>query len=370
VAALLGACGGDDGAAREAAVVRHYAAMMRANYQDAVASVEAFKTAVDAFVAAAGADGHAAAKQAWLDTRGVYGESEVSRFYGGPIDAIEGRIGAWPIDEAWVDYTVGDAMAGIINHPEIAPQVDQQTLAYYDGREGAENRALGFHTLEFLLWGQRPDQTQGPGERPHTDYVDGGTAANQDRRRSYLATATEMLLADLRQVEAGWDIADPASYASKLVAGPPRDGIAKMVQGFANMGITELLFERINNPYVTREGKDELSCFSENTYVDIVSNHAGVENAYLGRYHDLTGPSLSDLVRAKNPSLDERMRTQLQAVTDAIAAIPPPFDHAVLGDDSSEPRMKVKQAIDTYLVVYDLIGELTRTLGVRINIQP
>jgi hypothetical protein len=44
--------------------------------------------------------------------RDVYGQTEVYRFYGGPIDVepggLEGQINAWPMDEAYIDYVEGD----------------------------------------------------------------------------------------------------------------------------------------------------------------------------------------------------------------------------------------------------------------------
>ena len=89
----------------------------------------------------------------------------------------------------FIDYTTANAEGGIINDPAHYPQLTATVLASADEKGGIENLSTGFHAIEFLLWGQRPDQTQGPGQRPYTDYVDGGTAANQARRRTYLQVA-------------------------------------------------------------------------------------------------------------------------------------------------------------------------------------
>src|SRR5438132_11004089 len=117
VVLLLCACGPAD----PRPVVRQYALNLRANYQDVVSGAEALQAAVDALVAAPSQETHEAAKRAWLQLRPVYGESEVARFYGGPIDASEGRINAWPIDEAFIDYTRDNPTAGIINRPQDVP---------------------------------------------------------------------------------------------------------------------------------------------------------------------------------------------------------------------------------------------------------
>jgi putative iron-regulated protein len=47
------------------------------------------------------------ARQAWNDARVPYAQTEAYRFYDGPVDAVEGRINAWPIDENLIDYVPG-----------------------------------------------------------------------------------------------------------------------------------------------------------------------------------------------------------------------------------------------------------------------
>ena len=58
---------------------------------------------------------------------------------------------------------------------------------------GDANISTGYHAIEFLLWGQDTSAT-GPGDRPYTDYVDGGTAQHQDRRRAYLSAVSSLLV--------------------------------------------------------------------------------------------------------------------------------------------------------------------------------
>jgi putative iron-regulated protein len=365
VAAVTAGCHAPDSTA---ATVKQYALMMRANALDATAEVQALQAAVDAFVAAPSADGFSATQAAWLDTRTVYGELEVSRFYGGPIDTVQGRVNEWPIDETFIDYTAGDASGGIINDAQHFPQLTPAVLASSDEKGGIENLSTGYHALEFLLWGQRVDQTDGPGLRPYTDYVDGGTATNQSRRRTYLAAATDLLLSDLSSVADQWDLADPSSYGSAMVAGSPHDALQLILRGYSNMAVSELYFERMNDPFLTQNRKDEESCFSESTSVDITANALGVENVWLGHYGALAGPSVKDLVAAKNPSLAATMTTQLAAARAAIEAIPPPFDHAVLAPPDSDAHQKVQAALTALGAVGDTIRSIATLLGVTVNI--
>ena len=368
VALLLIAVAGCGPPDATAAVVKQYAAMMRANAVDAADKVHALQSAVDAFVAAPSADGLAAVQAAWLDTRTLYGEFEVSRFYGGPIDGVQGRVNEWPIDEGFIDYVAGNPTGGIINDPQHFPQLTPTVLASSDERGGIENLSTGYHALEFLLWGQRVDQTDGPGQRPFTDYVDGGTATNQARRRTYLQAATELLVGNLDGVAAGWDLADPSSYGATMVSSAPHDQLQLILRGFSNMAVSELYFERMNDPFLTQNRKDEESCFSESTSVDISADAHGLANVWLGQYGALTGPGLFNLVDAKDHALAMTMTSQLAAAVAAVDAIPPPFDHAVLAPVGSDAHDKVQAALDALAPLAPTLRQIAMTLGVTVNI--
>ena len=135
---LLGACADDaDGdttgktgspLANAAPVAEQYAKNVHANYVECLDKARALQAAVDAFIASPSAATQDAAKAAWIAARLPYGPSEVYRFYGGPIDdedsGPEGALNAWPLDENYIDYTVDDENAGIVNHPELVAEID------------------------------------------------------------------------------------------------------------------------------------------------------------------------------------------------------------------------------------------------------
>jgi putative iron-regulated protein len=353
-------------------VVREYALLLDANYKDSVVEVTAMKSAIDAFVAAPTAEGLAACQNAWLSAHKWYGVGEVSRFYGGPIDQLQGGMNEWPIDESFIDYTGQDPQGGIINNATTYPQITAQVLATADEKGGLENLSTGFHAIEFLLWGQRPTQTQGPGTRPIADFVDGGSS-NADRRRTYLQVVTSMLLDDTRTLESQWNLGEASSYGARLVAGDAHQALTSIFRGLSQMTISELLYERLDDPFVSLDQKDEESCFSESTLADLVSNALGIEDTYLGRYQTLSGvpmqgPSLSDLVRAKDAAVDAQLRQQLSAMRSAIEAIPGPFDHSVLAPAGSLGRAAVQAAVDAMRPLQATLDQAAQVLGIVNNL--
>ncbi|MFO0658206.1 MAG: imelysin family protein [Polyangiaceae bacterium] len=341
------ACSSDDSSSASTAdttalqkdIVRTYALHVRANYQEAITKAKALQTAVDSFVESPTAEGLEAAKQAWKDARPSYELSEPYRFYGGPIDAEgtgpEGRINSWPLDEFFVDYVKDQPNAGLINNPDLFPEITKQTIADQNEKGGEKNLSAGYHAIEFLLWGQDLNDAgheMDPGRRPYTDFVTGaeGTAANQDRRRAYLKAVTDLLVDDLSSVEPQWNLDDSSSYGATMVAGDTKTALANILKGLGSLAGGELSRERMNNAYTTKDQEEEHSCFSDNTApVDLLYAATGIQNVYLGTYGDDDGPGLDELVAKINPDLDAKVKSQLTATINAIV-IPVPFDQAIL----------------------------------------
>jgi putative iron-regulated protein len=351
VAAMaLGGLGVHAQAVDATAVAKHYAVLVHANYTDTLAGATALQQDVTAFTANPSVDTLTAARKAWLAARETYGQTEAFRFYAGPIDdknGPEGRLNAWPLDEAYIDSVKGKPNAGIINNPKTT--ITKQRLAALNERGGEENIAAGWHAIEFLLWGQDFSAT-GPGDRSFEDFVD-GKAPNAKRRREYLTVVTSMLVDDLTSLVKAWT-PDTKNYRAKFEKAGP-DALRRMLVGVGSLSRGELAGERIEVALASQNQEDEHSCFSDNTHRDIVANARGIENVWLGRYVRsdgtvLQGASLRDLVAAKDAAVAERTSTHVAASVKAAEAIPAPFDQAIMGADTAPGRTKV-QAVATAL---------------------
>lgn len=365
IAALAGACGDDGGELADAPpVIDGYVAIVRASYADSLQSATALRTAVDAFVAAPSAATLEAARTAWLAAREPYGQTEVYRFYDGPIDdpdtGPEGRINAWPLDEVYIDYVEGSPTGGIINATAMFPTITKQLIADANTKDAEEDVSSGYHAIEFLLWGQDRSPT-GPGARPHTDYLAG--AMNPERRGQYLRLVAELLVDDLTAVRDAW--AAGSAYEADFRA-DPEEALRRMLQGMGALSGAELSGERMTVALDNRDQEDEHSCFSDNTHRDLRGNAIAIQNAYLGRYGATDGPGLDDLVRARDPALDTKLKEQLDASVAAVEAIPAPFDQAILDDAG---RAKVEAAVDALEAQTDTLVEIATLFGIKINLE-
>jgi putative iron-regulated protein len=369
VASALNGC--DIEPATFASVARNYAALLYANYSDALAGAQALRTAVDAFVAAPSPQTLEATKEAWKAGRPAYLQSEMARFYDGPIDnevdGPEGLINAWPLDEGYIDYVEGDPDAGIINQPDLFPEIDGDLLVELNEGESETTISTGWHAIEFLLWGQDLDPA-GPGARPYTDYVtDGsGTAANQERRGQYLRAAAELLVENLEFVRAAWapDVQD--NYRAEFLS-DSEEALRRIMTGMGTLSGGELTGERLAVAFDTKDQEDEHSCFSDNTHIDHQNDELGIENAFLGRYGAVRGPGIYDLCRTVDAALADQARDAFTAARTAIFAIPTPFDQAIQGPDSSPGRQAIANAINLLNAQTQKIAECADALGIPIS---
>ncbi len=352
-------------------VVDGYAQLVFATYTDVLDGAKSVDTNLETLVANPSAASLSTAQKAWLDARNPYGQSEAFRFYGGPIDDAdgpEGRINAWPMDEAYIDYVEGDAAAGIINDLATYPKIDEPLIISLNEKDGEKNIAAGWHAIEFLLWGQDKNAS-GPGARPFTDYVVGaaGTAANQDRRGTYLKTTGKLLINDLTPVVAEW--AEGGAYRSSFVKLAPEEALRRMLLGIGSLSGAELAGERMQVAYDTKEQEDEHSCFSDNTLADLANNARSIQNVYLGKYGSLDVPGLDEIVRERDPALDQRMQEEFAATIAAIEAIPGPFDQAMMGAETAEGRMRIATAIKALRTQTTTIVDIATLLGISLNIE-
>lgn len=353
-----------------APVLAHYSKLVLASYEDTLAGALQLQASIAAFVAAPSADALKAARKSWLMARESYGQTEAFRFYGGPIDddeGPEGRLNAWPMDEAYVDYVEGKPNSGLINNRKLA--INKQNLRRMNERGGEENIATGWHAIEFLLWGQDLD-TNGAGNRSYEDYVN-GKRANADRRRLYLTTVTTVLVDDLRMLVGAWK-AGGANYRSRFEKGGI-ESVRKIIIGLGSLSRGELAGERMEVALNTQDQEDEHSCFSDNTHRDIVNNALGIENVWLGRLQradgsELTGASLRDLVAAKNAPLAEQLTAQMAASVAAARAIEPPFDREIIGGKDAPGRLRVQATIDSLVQQSKDLTQAAAALGItRLN---
>jgi len=386
------ALAGPANATETAEVLHSYADIALAEYEDSLATARDLQERVNAFLAAPSAETLAAARQAWRTARIPYQQTEVYRFGNPIVDAWEGRVNAWPLDEGLIDYVAAaygsDSeenayyAANVIANPALtfggakidATVIDAELVrSLHEIDEVEANVATGYHAIEFLLWGQDLNGTgPGAGARPWTDYApDRCTGGNCERRAAYLKTVSDLLIADLEEMVGHWR-ADGAARAA-LAEGAPDEGLAAILIGMGSLSYGELAGERMKLGLLLRDPEEEHDCFSDNTHNSHFYDALGIQNVYLGRYRRIgggyvEGPSVSDLVNVKAPDLDAEMRERLAATLRAMADIKDAAESGrmnydqMIGENNAEGNRLVQDAIDALIEQTKTIEKIVAAL--------
>eukprot|EP01034_Spumella_vulgaris_P000103 gene103-142_t len=131
-----------------------------------------------------------------------------------------------------------------------------------------------------------------------------------------------------------------------------RESVRKMLVGLGSLSRGELAGERLEVALNSQDQEDEHSCFSDNTHRDAVTNAKGIQNVWLGQYQQadgtvLMGPSLRDLVAAKDAALAEKTTQQIAASVAAAEGIQAPFDREIIGGKEAPGRQRIQKTIDS-----------------------
>jgi putative iron-regulated protein len=328
-------------APEQRAVRRFYADLGQAMFEDAVAAAKLLRQAVADFLAAPSDAGLSAARRAWIAAREPYMPTEALRFGNPEMDEREGRVNAWPLDEGLIDYvdarygTSSDEnplyAANIIASPSLTfgdeiRDLSTLTPAVIEGLHEAAgveaNVTIGYHAVEFLLWGQDLNGTgPGAGDRKFTDYT---TAAHADRRGQYLKIACDLLLRDLQDMLDQW--LPGGAVRQRLAASAPPQVLTVMLTGIGSLSYGELAGERMKLGLLLHDSEEEQDCFSDNTHNSHRGNVRGMAAVWRGEYRRLDGTtirgaSLRNLVDRTDRRLREEMDGCLAATEAAFDAI-------------------------------------------------
>ena len=351
--------------------IETYAEVVYRNYQDSRQEAERMAEAIAAFLAQPNKTTQDGAKQAWIKARQSYLQTEAFRFYEGPIDFInsetgeegpEGRINAWPMNEAFIDYVRGKANAGLINNPSF--DVSIESILANDQVSDEADVTTGWHAIEFLLWGQ-DFNAQSPGDRSYTDFEH--NKGNNNRRREYLKLVTAQLVEDLTFLESEWQPGKD-NYRAEFLQGDPKETLSKIFTSLATLSAFEMSSERMAVALDSGNQEDEHSCFSDTTYQDFVYNAQGIYNVYLGNYQGYEGKGFNELVAQVNPSFNQQVISALETTKTAISQINQPFDQVLVSPQGSPEREEVETAITALEDQADMFVKLGEVLGIEVEI--
>ncbi|MEP6952039.1 MAG: imelysin family protein [Ginsengibacter sp.] len=272
-------------------------------YQNFSTGADALNTSIVNLDANSTEENLTKAKQSWKDLRTSWEQCEGFLF--GPVedDNYDPNMDTWP-----VDYVQLDSLLASPNPLQIS---DIQNLATLSLR--------GFHPIEYILWG-----------------VDGNHSAASitAREKTYMISLTKDLQNNASALNNSW-ITGVGNFGKEVkAAGSGSTVYAKKQEVF--LAITQALIDicdevgggKMAEPFNTSDSNIVESPFSNNSVIDFKNNIIGLGNVYNGTYSN-SGMGISDLVAAKNVSLDNKLRRQITAAINSFNTITVSYEQAI-----------------------------------------
>ncbi len=294
-------------------------------YESLAENADALKAATEALEDDQTQSNLDAAKTAWVNARAPWEESEGFLF--GPVDqeGLDPSIDSWPVN-------VTDLNNVLSSNSDL-------TVDFLKQQEGT---LKGFHTIEFLLWGENGNKQ---------------VAEISEREFEYLAAAAGVLAADAAQLYSLWNPAEGNFIDNVLKAGngsvvyiSQKSALEEIANALVIIA-DEVANGKINDPLSQQDLTLEESRFSANSKADFANNIRSIKNIYTGKFETFgNGKSLSEIIKDKNPGLDTQVSGDIDAAIDAINAIPGTFSDAVM---NNKPAVAAAQ---------EAVRELQKTL--------
>lgn len=379
-------------AATEQAVLNHYADLAYTMYSDSLKTAKSLQQAVNQFIASPTESNMQAAKDAWVAARHPYQQTEAYRFGNAIVDDWEGKVNAWPLDEGLIDYVAASYgsesdenalyTANVVANPKLriggkmvdATNITKELLAeLHEADEVEANVSTGYHAIEFLLWGQDLNGTDaGAGARPASDFDSNNCSwGNCERRAAYLKAATDLLIDDLQWMVAQWDKGGAARKA--VTMGDLQANLATIFTGMGSLSYGELAGERMKLGLMLHDPEEEHDCFSDNTHWSHYNDALGIKNVYTGSYtrvdgSKVSGPSLADLVAAKDAGVDKSVRDHLNATLSKMQVLVDSANKGeaydqLIAEGNAAGNAKVQAAVDALVAQTRAIEKAVGAMG-------
>jgi putative iron-regulated protein len=239
------------------------------------------------------------------------------------------QLDSWPIEGGYIDYIKEYPFSGIVN--DLTLEIDEDIIRSQHGFTDPTNASLGYHALEFMLWGDTsrrsthdffPQENTAPVPASDEDHTSGSTdfntmqqaqtrdlkPQNHNRRRQYTQLISKLLQKDLHRIQRRWE---PSSgYYAKLL----QDSKAENTLQAAFIAAQGLLSKELLNKRFMLTSSE----FSQTSNADLLALLAGLQQWFMPAENELQEASLFFLMQQADPKVADDFSTALQTSTACI----------------------------------------------------
>ena len=279
-------------------IALEYVQQIDTDFKQAGIEIEKFQSSIATLTDQTNIENLNLSKQAWLNAHSAYELTTLHRYYAtqlmGEQDSLalmqlQYQINHWPIVPGYIDYVDGYPDSGIVY--DINVNLDADSLREQHGSFDVSEVTLGFHAIEFLLWGYDADSVA----RPATDFdavleltpkeIESGYTLEQlsnNRRRLFLTVVADTLVNDFLALQSLW-LAEEPSISQRIESISGTELIVILADSMSAM-LTQELLQRSLYPMLNGDFVESVqSPYSRSTQNAVSSQLSGLERLLLER---------------------------------------------------------------------------------------
>ena len=279
-------------------IALEYVQQIDTDFKQAGIEIEKFQSSIATLTDQTNIENLSLSKQAWLNAHSAYELTTLHRYYVtqlmGEQDSLalmqlQYQINHWPIVPGYIDYVDGYPDSGIVH--DINVNLDADSLREQHGSFDVSEVTLGFHAIEFLLWGYDADSVA----RPATDFdavleltpkeIESGYTLEQlsnNRRRLFLTVVADTLVNDFLALQSLW-LAEEPSISQRIESISGTELIVILADSMSAM-LTQELLQRSLYPMLNGNFVESVqSPYSRSTQNAVSSQLSGLERLLLER---------------------------------------------------------------------------------------
>lgn len=306
------------------------------NLVNAHTSVLALRTAVKALLDTPDPITLEAARDAWLNAHDAWEGTTLDRYFANlalpeaqalALFQLRYQLNQWPILPGYLDSFAGYQNSGIVNDATV--ELTPLTLRQQHGEFDLSEATLGFHVIEFLLWGTNAD---GASLRPPEDYVAVTELASTqtadgivllqipaNRRRQLLALVTDLLVGDVETMQRLW-IENSAGVRARVATMEADSLLSLLMTSMTDMLTEELLVSALY-PMLNGDFTESIhSPYSHSTQNAVSAQLSGLDRLLLESHND-EGVTLDSLINALSDNFTDFFYQNFDASKECLVVL-------------------------------------------------
>lgn len=277
-------------------IVKAYVNQIDRDFSELGNSLQALVASTNELLQSPSETSLSAAQDSWSSANTLYEQTAVHRYFSYQttpeqeslkLFQLQYQMNQWPILAGYIDSVNGYTDSGIVH--DINVELSAQTLRQQHGLFDITEATLGFHVIEYLLWGEPNSSSQRLArdferiEMLTAEQEENGLQVSQlsnNRRRELLNLTTSLLVEDFESSELLWR--EALAKMKTIIEDINSEALLSLLLDSTSSMLTEELLTKSLYPMLNNDFESSLqSPYSQTSQSVVAAQMQGVESLIL-----------------------------------------------------------------------------------------